>query len=234
GEVALKDEVAAVLNLTDRIKTMKVHGQSFPLGEFRSKQKSPVVKPLTDELWGQSVRSALKGLGIRSGKKSVVVLTQAHPSAVELDLNEIMAIKPIGGVKGQKGGYPHHHRSQQLVSDIEVVVGKADSFLAHNSVVGVCSWKLGLVGAKASTVFHALEDEIDIVKLFLLHAVQERLDKLFLAHPLLRPLHRNIMVTGKGFHPTLVVVSPLGQHLFGDHRLSHNLAEKVHDVLRAR
>src|SRR5262247_1063943 len=96
-----------------------------------------------------------------------------------------MAIKPIGGVKGQKGGYPHHHRSQQLVSDIEVVVGKADSFLAHNSVVGVCSWKLGLVGAKASTVFHALEDEIDTVKLFLLHAVQERLDKLFLAHSLL-------------------------------------------------
>src|SRR5262245_26855346 len=93
-----------------------------------------------------------------------------------------MAIKPIGGVKRQKGGYPQYYRSQKLVSDIEVVVGKADSFLARNSVVGVRSWKLGLVGAKASTVFPSLEDEIDTVELSSLHAVQEGLDKLFLAH----------------------------------------------------
>src|SRR5262249_391220 len=50
GKVTLKDEVAAVLNLTDGVKAIEVHGQSFPLGEFRSKQVCPVVEPLADPL----------------------------------------------------------------------------------------------------------------------------------------------------------------------------------------
>lgn len=234
GEVALKDEVAAVLNLTDGVEPIEVHGQSFPLGEFRSEQVRPVVEPFADQLWGEALGSGLKGLGIGSGKKGVVVLTEVNPNTVKLGLNEIMAIEPIGGVKGKEGGHPHHYSSEPLVSDIEVIVGKASSVFAQDPVTGVSRGKFRLTGAKGGTVFHALKDEVEAVAVVSLHTAQERSDKLFLTNSFFSPLHGDSVVSGEGLYPLLVVLSPLSQDLFGDGRLSHDLAEEVHDVLRAR
>src|SRR5262249_2596886 len=64
GEVALKDEVAAVLNLADRIKARKVHRLPLPLREFRPQKKTPVVEPLADQIWAQPIRSRLQCLGV--------------------------------------------------------------------------------------------------------------------------------------------------------------------------
>jgi hypothetical protein len=65
-EVALKDEVTAVLDLADGVKAMKVHRFSFSLREFRSQEKGPVVEPLADERWAKPIGSGLKGLGVRN------------------------------------------------------------------------------------------------------------------------------------------------------------------------
>src|SRR5262245_596827 len=55
GEVALKDEVAAVLNLADGVKAMKIHRFSLSFREFQSQEKGPVVEPLADELWAKPI-----------------------------------------------------------------------------------------------------------------------------------------------------------------------------------
>jgi hypothetical protein len=73
GEVALKDEVAAVLNLADGVEARKVHRLSLPLREFGSQKKTPIVEPLVDQIWAQPIRSRLQCLGVGNGKKSVVV-----------------------------------------------------------------------------------------------------------------------------------------------------------------
>ena len=76
GEVALKDKVAAVLNLADRIEAMKVHRLSLVRREFRPQKKTPIVEPLADQIWAQPIRSRLQCLGVGNGKKSVVVFAE--------------------------------------------------------------------------------------------------------------------------------------------------------------
>ena len=58
-----------------------------------------------------------------------------------------------------------------------------------------------------------------------------------LADPLLGPLDRDRMIARIGFHPALIVVRPLAQHLLadlGDTDDTDDVAEEVHHQLRSR
>ena len=233
-EVALKDEVAAVLDLADGVKAMKVHRFSLSLREFGSQKKSPVVEPLADELWAKPIGSGLKGLGVGNGKKSVVIFAELDSAAFQFYLDEVMTVEPIGGVKGQEGSHSDDQGSQGRVTDIEVVVGKAAAAFAQDLVIRISGGELGLSRAQGGSLLHALEDEVDPIALGSFHAAQQRLDKLFLFNALLSPLHGNVMVSGKAFYPALVVVSPLYQNLFGNKWDTHDLVKEVNHVLRTR
>jgi len=234
GEVALKDEVTAVLDLADGVKAMKVHRFSLPLREFRSQEKGPVVEPLANELWAKPIGSGLKGLGVGNGNKSVVVFAELDSAAFQFYLDEVVTVEPISGVKGQEGSHSEHQRSQGWVADIKVVVGKAAAAFAQDLVIRISGGELGLSRAQGGSLLHALEDEVDPVALGSFHAAQQRLDKLFLFNALLSPLHGNAMVSGKAFHPALVAVSPLYQNLFANKWDTHNLVKEVNHVLRTR
>jgi hypothetical protein len=52
----------------------------------------------------------------------------------------------------------------------------------------------------------------------------------FLAHPLLRPLDGDIMITGEGLDPVLVVGRTLAQDLFAQDGNANDVLEKVHDL----
>ena len=216
GKVALKDEVAAVFDLADGVEAMKVHRLSLPLREFWSQHKRPVVEPLADELWAEPIGSALKSFGVGNGKKSVVVFAKLDSATVQFYLDEVMAVEPIGGVKGQERSHSQHQGSQSWVADIKVVVGEAAAAFAQDLVIRISGGELGLSRAQGGSLLHALEDEVDPIALGSFHAAQQRLDKLFLFNPLLCPLHGNVMISGKPFHPALVVMRPLSQHLFGN------------------
>lgn len=234
GEMALKDEVAAVLNLADGVEARKVHRLSLPLREFGSQHKRPVVQPLTDELWAKPIGSGLKSLGVGNGKKSVVIFAELDCATFQFYLDKVMTVEPIGGVKGQEGSHSQHQSSQSWVADIKVVVGKPAAAFAQDLVIRISGGELGLSRAQGGSLLHALEDEIDSIALGSFHAAQQRFDKLFLFNALLCPLDGNVMVSGKPFHPALVVVRPLSQHLFGNQRDAHYFVKEINHVLRTR
>lgn len=233
-EVALKDEVTAVLDLADGVKAMKVHRLSLSLREFGSQKESPVVEPLADELRAKSIGGGLQSLRVGNAKKSVVVFAELDSATFELYLDEVMTVEPISGVKGQEGSHSDDQGSQSRVADIKVVVGKAAAAFAQDLVIRIGAGELGLSRAQGGSLLHALEDEVDPIALGSFHAAQQRLDKLFLFNALLSPLHGDVMVSGKAFYPALVVVSPLHQNLFGNKGNAHYLVKEVNHVLWTR
>ena len=56
----------------------------------------------------------------------------------------------------------------------------------------------------------------------------------FLAHALLGPLDRGMMIAGEGFHPVLVVGGALAQDFLAHHRNAEHLTEEVHHLLGPR
>jgi hypothetical protein len=56
----------------------------------------------------------------------------------------------------------------------------------------------------------------------------------FLAHALLGPRDRGMMITGEGFHPVLVVGSALAQDSLAHHRNAEHLTEEAHHLLGPR
>ena len=83
-------------------------------------------------------------------------------------------------------------------------------------------------------LLHALEDEVDAIGVASRHPMEPRQDVVLLAHPLLGPLDRDRMIARIGFHPALVIVRPLAQHLLADLGDTDDVAEEVHDQLRPR
>src|SRR5215468_2423439 len=55
GEMALEDEIAAVLDLGDGIETREVHLGALLLGELRSQDQGPVVELLANNLGTQPI-----------------------------------------------------------------------------------------------------------------------------------------------------------------------------------
>jgi len=90
---------------------------------------------------------------------------------------------------------------------------------------------LGRRGTKGRALLHALEDEVDPVAVSLLHPSARRFQIILFADSLLCPRDRNLLMASVGLHPVLVVVRALGEDLFGDHRYSDHLPEKVDDLL---
>ena len=232
--VVLEDKIAAVLDLADGVEARKVHRLSLPLREFRPQHKSPVVEPLADEPWAQSIGSGLQRLGVGNGNKGVVVFAELDSAMLQFYLDEVMTVEPIGGVKGQEGSHSEDQGSQDWIADIKVVVGKAAAAFAQDLVIRISRGELGLSRAQGGSLLHALEDEVDPIALGLFHAAQPRLDKLFLFNALLSPLHGKVMVSGKTFYPALVVMSSVRQNLLGNVRDTHHLVKEVNHVLWTR
>ena len=106
GKVALEDEVAAVLDLGDGVEARQVELLAFLGGELRSQDEGPVVEPLADDVRAQPVGGGLQCGHIIHGQEGVVVLAEADLRAVQLLLDEAVAIEVISGLEGEERG--HH------------------------------------------------------------------------------------------------------------------------------
>src|SRR5215469_17693066 len=59
GEVALKNEIAAILDLGDGIETREAHLAAFFLGKLGPEDQGPVVELLADDLGTQPIGGGL-------------------------------------------------------------------------------------------------------------------------------------------------------------------------------
>lgn len=57
---------------------------------------------------------------------------------------------------------------------------------------------------------------------------------IFFAHSLFRPLNREVMVAGVGFHPVPIIPGALAEHFFVHHREAQNLTDEIHHLLGSR
>jgi len=168
------------------------------------------------------------------GKEGIVVLGEAYVGPDELALDEAVAVEVVSGLERQERGHPHHHRAEHLVADVEVVVGEAAALMREDAVIWVLAGIFRRADAERRSLLHALEDEVNPVGVVLHHAAQPGPHMVFLAHALLGPFDRRVVIAGEGLHPVPVVGGALAQDLLAHHRDADHLAEEVRHLLGPR
>jgi hypothetical protein len=121
-----------------------------------------------------------------------------------------------------------------LIPDVEVVVHEPAALLRQNPVVRIFGGELGNTGPERRPLLHALEDEVDAVAILLLQLLQIRQNEVLFADSLLRPLHRDVLLTGKRLDPLPVLCRALPERLFGDRPNPQNVPEEMHDLSGSR
>src|SRR6201981_1636118 len=231
GKVALEDEVAAILNLGDRVKAREIELLALLGGELRSQDQGPVVELLADDLRAEFVGGGLQRGDVVDGEEGIVGLAEADLRALQLLLDEAVAVEVVGGLEREERGDPHHHWAQGFVAEVEVVVREAAALAGEDAVIWIRGGVFGNADAKARPLLHALEDEVDAVGVVPGHAALPGQDMVFLAHALLGPFDRQAMIAGEGFHPGLVVGRAPAEDLFVHHRNADHVTEEVQHLL---
>ena len=125
GEVPLADEVPAVLDWIDRVVSAQVDGLAFLLRELRTQQPTPVVQPFLEDRCAQLVSGRLQRFRVRSRQEGIVVLAKRHSLTAQFDVDEVVAVQVIRGLKGKGGGHAHGQRAAHRVAHVEIVMQEA-------------------------------------------------------------------------------------------------------------
>src|SRR6516165_10682927 len=123
GKVLLEDEVTAVFDLRDRIEAREIDLLALLGRELRPQDQGPIVKPLADDRGAQFVGGPLQGANIINGEERVVVLTKGDLLAIELLLDEVVAVEVIRRLEGKERRHTHDHGTEHFIADVEIVVG---------------------------------------------------------------------------------------------------------------
>ena len=142
--MAAEDEVCTVLYLGNEIVPVKAHHGGLSLRELRREDECPVIDALPDHLGAEPVGDPLESSGIGHGEKRVVVRPVVDALTDALPLHEVVGVEVPGGLEGEKRCDPHHHRAQDFIEDIEVVVGEAAPCLSQDAVVRIVGFELWL------------------------------------------------------------------------------------------
>src|SRR4029077_10732301 len=76
----------------------------------------------------------------------------------------------VSGLEGEERARTHHHRTENLIADVEVVVGVAAALGGGDAVMRVLGGIFRHADAEARPLLHALEDEIDAVGVLVRHS----------------------------------------------------------------
>src|ERR1700736_6028243 len=106
--------------------------------------------------------------------------------------------------------------------------------MGQDPVIGILGRILRRADAEGGPLFHALENEIDSVGALLAHPAQPWQDIILFADTSLGPLDGNLVVAGKGFHPVLVVIGTLSDHLLAQDGNPDHLAKEMNHLLGPR
>ena len=167
-------------------------------------------------------------------QEGIVVFAEADLRPLEFLFDEAVAVKIVGGLEGEEGGHTHHHGAENFIADVEVIVREAAALVGKDAVVRVLGGIFRHADAEGRPLLHAFENEVDAVSVVLRHSTLPGKDMVFLAHALLGPNDRSMMIAGEGFHPALVVGGALAQDFLAHHRNAEHLPEEVHHLLGPR
>ena len=106
--------------------------------------------------------------------------------------------------------------------------------MRQDPVVGILGRILRQADAEAGPLFHALENEIDSVGALLAHSAQPGQNIILFTDTFFAPLDGDLVVAGKGFHPLLVVIGTLSEHLLAQDGNSDHLAKEMNHLLGPR
>ena len=84
GKVAAEDEIQAVLDLGERIKTVEVHGPSHGGWELRAELGGPVVEALAQNEGTQAIGGLVQGARIGDAEEGILLLTESDSRTSEL------------------------------------------------------------------------------------------------------------------------------------------------------
>lgn len=225
-----EDDIEAIFDLAEGIKTVQVHGLSFPVRELGTQMKGPVIEAIFEHFGVQAVGCPLKGLGVGDSQKGIVLFSKGDSSLGQFGFHKVMAIDIIGGLERKEGTDSQDHGTQDSVADIEVVMGKTTTGLTKDGVIGIGGCKFGGDAAERGTLLHTFEDEVNAIAVSPLHLTEDGSNNLFFASVLFRPFNGDAMVGGIGFYPILVDTGPVHQDLFVNTGNADDLTEKVDDI----
>ena len=101
-EVALEDEVAAVLDLPDGVEARKVDLFALPLGKLWPQDQRPIVELLLNDLGAEPIGGSLQCRHVVDRQKRIIVLAEGDLASIEFLLDEGVAIEIVGGLEGQE------------------------------------------------------------------------------------------------------------------------------------
>ena len=125
---------------------------------------------LANDRGTEPVGGCLQSRDVVDGEEGIVVFLKADVAALQLLFDERMTVEPIGGVEREKGRDTYDDRPQDLVPDVEVVMGKAACLVRQDAVVGILRRVFRYADPESPALFHALEDEVDAERILFLHA----------------------------------------------------------------
>ena len=92
---------------------------------------------LADDVRAEPVGSSLQGRDVVHGQKGVVVLAKADLIPIQFLLDEGVTIEIVGGVEGEERGYADDDGPEDLIAEVEVVMGEAACLVRQNPVIGI-------------------------------------------------------------------------------------------------
>src|SRR5262249_27292692 len=108
------------------------------------------------------------------------------------------------------------------------------ALMRQDPVVGVFGRILRHTDPEGRPLIHALKNEIDSKGAFLAHSAQPGQDLILFADTFLGPLDGDVVVPGKSFHPVLIVIGTLAEHLLAQDWNSEDLAKEMNHLLGPR
>ena len=81
--------------------------------------------------------AACSAVDVVDRKEGVVGLAEADLRALQLLLDEAMAVEVVGGLEREERGDPHHHRAQGFIAEVEVVVREAAALAGEDAVIRI-------------------------------------------------------------------------------------------------
>jgi len=187
-KVTPKNEIETVLDLIERILTPQVDGGPLLLGELGTQDQSPVVQALADDLGAEAIGGGLQRFRIRDGEEGVVILVETEALALQLPGDEGMTVNPVASLKRQKGTDAQDHGPEDLIAQVEIVVGIARPLPLDDAIVRILGRVLRRAGAEVGARFHRFEDEVHAEALAPFHGQEIGADVIFLPEAFLLPV----------------------------------------------
>jgi hypothetical protein len=90
---------------------------------------------LADDARAELVGGGLQRRHVVDSEEGVVDLAEADLRSLQLLLDETVAVEVVAGLEREERGHPHHHRAEDLIADVEVVVHEAAALRCQDPVI---------------------------------------------------------------------------------------------------